>query len=139
MFSLSVMYHAGYDLGDDLERGRPMTSLQLGSVIIATQDKARLKTFYHEVLGIPYNAQGKLESGGVIIHPALHSEVHGPPAEPHRVMLTFEVAEIHTAATDLQARGVAFVRLPERENWGGWLATFLDPDGNYLQLIQLAN
>ncbi len=114
-----------------------MAHLQLSSVIIATHDKARLKTFYHEVLEIPYNAQGKLESAGVIIHPALHSQVHGPPAEPFRVMLTFEVADIHAAAAELQARGVTFTRLPEREHWGGWLATFLDPDGNYLQLIQL--
>jgi predicted enzyme related to lactoylglutathione lyase len=133
------MYHAEYDLGDSFGKGQPMPHLQLSSVIIATHDKARLKTFYHEVLGIPYNAQGKLESVGIIIHPALHSEVHGPPAEPHRVMLTFEVADIHAAASELQARGATFVRPPEREHWGGWLATFLDPDDNYLQLIQLAD
>jgi predicted enzyme related to lactoylglutathione lyase len=114
-----------------------MTQLQLSSVIIATHDKARLKLFYHDVLGIPFNAQGKLESAGVVIHPALHSAVHGSPAEPHRVMLTFAVEDIHAAAAELRDKGVAFVREPEQEHWGGWLATFRDPDGNYLQLIQL--
>ncbi len=114
-----------------------MPQLQLSSVIIATHDKARQKIFYHDVLGIPFNAQGKLESAGVVIHPALHSAVQGPPAEPHRIMLTFAVADIHAAAAELRARGVVFVRAPEQEHWGGWLATFLDPDGNYLQLIQL--
>ena len=28
-------------------------------------------------------------------------------------------------------------RAPEREEWGGWVATFADPDGNVLQLMQL--
>ncbi len=26
---------------------------------------------------------------------------------------------------------------PEQESWGGWVATFKDPDGNVLQLLQL--
>jgi len=26
---------------------------------------------------------------------------------------------------------------PEREHWGGWIATLQDPDGNILQLLQL--
>jgi predicted enzyme related to lactoylglutathione lyase len=32
---------------------------------------------------------------------------------------------------------VEFIRQPEREQWGGWIATFKDPDGNILQLLQL--
>ena len=35
------------------------------------------------------------------------------------------------------APGVVFTRAPEREEWGGWVATFADPDGNVLQLMQL--
>jgi predicted enzyme related to lactoylglutathione lyase len=115
-----------------------MVALHLGSVIIATQDTTRLRWFYHDVLGIPFNAQGKLVSQEVMLHPMLHSAVAGPPAEPHRVMLTFDVADIHQATADLKARGVRFAREPEREHWGGWIATFLDPDGNYLQLLQPA-
>lgn len=116
-----------------------MQELLLGSVIIATADKHRLRAFYHDVLGIPFNAQGKLESAGIVIHPALHSEIQGPPAEPHRVMLTFAVTNIQQTTTALQAQGVAFTRLPAQEHWGGWVATFCDPDGNFLQLIQLVD
>ncbi len=111
--------------------------LTLGSVIIATADPTRLRAFYHGVLGVAVNAQGKLASGGVVIHPARHSAVQGAPAEPHRVMLTFETTDIQASAAALRAAGVAFVREPTQEGWGGWVATFLDPDGNYLQLIQL--
>jgi predicted enzyme related to lactoylglutathione lyase len=114
-----------------------MSPLALSSVIIATHDKARLVAFYRDILGISVNEQGKLESMGIIIHPARHSAVQGPPVEPHRVMLTFATDDIHTTARVLGERGVAFVRAPEKEWWGGWIATFRDPDGNFLQLIQL--
>ena len=30
----------------------------------------------------------------------------------------------------LRRAGVAFSREPAREDWGGWVATFADPDGN---------
>ena len=33
--------------------------------------------------------------------------------------------------------GFVFSREPAREDWGGWVATFADPDGNVLQLMQL--
>ena len=37
----------------------------------------------------------------------------------------------------LRRGGVVFTRPPEREDWGGQVATFADPDGNVLQLMQL--
>ena len=36
-----------------------------------------------------------------------------------------------------RAMGDAFTRPPGREPWGGLVATFADPDGNTLQLLQL--
>jgi uncharacterized glyoxalase superfamily protein PhnB len=40
-------------------------------------------------------------------------------------------------AERLAEAGVEFLRQPEQESWGGWVATFRDPDGNTLQLLQL--
>ena len=37
---------------------------------------------------------------------------------------------------NLKSLGVKFLWVPEKENWGGWVATFLDPDNNVIQLIQ---
>lgn len=115
-----------------------MAAITLGSVIISTADKPRLVAFYRDVLGLAAVSPGKVQSAGIIIHPARHSAIAGPPAEPHRIMLTFETPDIRAAAADLQARGVIFVRPPQQEAWGGWVATFRDPDGNYLQLMQVA-
>lgn len=35
-----------------------------------------------------------------------------------------------------EAKGVAFSGAPEPQAWGGTLATFMDPAGNRLQLVQ---
>jgi predicted enzyme related to lactoylglutathione lyase len=48
------------------------------------------------------------------------------------------VDDIHSEADRLGEAGVEFIRQPEQESWGGWVATFRDPDGNILQLLQLA-
>ena len=34
----------------------------------------------------------------------------------------------------LERAGVVFTRLPETEDWGGRVASFLDPDGNEIEL-----
>jgi predicted enzyme related to lactoylglutathione lyase len=53
-----------------------------------------------------------------------------------RVTVNLGVDDIHAAYRTLLARGVVFVRPPEREHWGGWVASFRDPDGNLIQLLQ---
>ena len=52
-------------------------------------------------------------------------------------MINLGVNDIHGEYDELRRRGVDFLRPPEREHWGGWVATFRDPDGNVLQLLQL--
>lgn len=68
---------------------------------------------------------------------SVHGGVRGRSAEPERVMFNFAVADIRAAVARLSAAGVAFRRPPSREGWGGWVATFADPDGNTLQLMQV--
>jgi predicted enzyme related to lactoylglutathione lyase len=46
------------------------------------------------------------------------------------------VADIHALHRSLSDEGVEFIRPPEKEGWGGWVATFKDPDGNIVQLLQ---
>ena len=60
-----------------------------------------------------------------------------PPATPLRVMVNFGVGDIEAVHARLRGAGVAFSRPPGREPWGGLVATFADPDGNTLQLLQL--
>jgi predicted enzyme related to lactoylglutathione lyase len=46
------------------------------------------------------------------------------------------VDDIQQEHRRLVAQGVEFIRPPEQEHWGGWVATFKDPDGNILQMLQ---
>lgn len=112
----------------------------VAGVIIWTDSLERLVPFYRDILGLkPHSVQPDFVAfrfGDVRLSIGLHSEVSGPTQEPYRIMVNLAVADIHEAYRQLAARGVEFIRPPEREHWGGWVATFLDPDGNLLQLLQ---
>jgi uncharacterized glyoxalase superfamily protein PhnB len=50
--------------------------------------------------------------------------------------LSFPVEDIQYMHRQLSAVGVEFSGAPQQQYWGGWLATFKDPAGNSLQLVQ---
>lgn len=113
----------------------------IASVSIGTSDLGRMAAFYRDTLGLkvrssrPQNVH--FEFGELRIIIGAHSEVHGLTREPSRIMVNFIVPDIHEAHRSLVTAGVEFIREPSREGWGGWIATFRDPDGNLLQLFQL--
>ena len=51
-------------------------------------------------------------------------------------MANFSVSDLISTHRDMTNQGVQFIREPEKESWGGMVATFLDPDGNILQLLE---
>lgn len=109
-----------------------------GLVITSGQGEALAK-FYRDVLGFtahsdrPDGAQFKWGNFRLTI--GSHSAVNGGAKDPYRMMINLLVTDIHAVHRRLVERGVKFIRPPERERWG-WLATFHDPDGNTLQLLQ---
>ncbi len=109
-------------------------------VIIWTEDLERLAAFYQEVVGLtPHSVRPTFISyrfGEMRFSLGAHEQVSGPSRDPYRVMINLGVSEIHQVYERLKERGVVFIRPPEQEHWGGWVATFQDPDGNILQLLQ---
>ena len=109
-------------------------------VIIWTDDLDRLSAFYRDTLGLtPHSVRPDFivfEWGDMRLSIGKHGQVHGRAADPYRVMVNLGVSDIHGVHQSLTARGVSFIRPPEQEHWGGWVATFADPDGNVLQLLQ---
>jgi predicted enzyme related to lactoylglutathione lyase len=112
-------------------------------VIVSTDAKRfdAMATFYGDILSLPVRSRhvgfvnfvwGEFR---LTIH--VHSDVVGCAVDPDRVMINFAVADIVATYQRLADAGVTFRRPPERESWGGWIATFSDPDGNALQLLQL--
>lgn len=112
----------------------------VAGVIIWTDDLARLAAFYRDTLGLtPHSVRPHFIAfkwGEMRLSLGQHRQVAGPSRDPYRIMINLAVDDIHHTHASLRARGVRFLRPPEREHWGGWVATFLDPDGNILQLLQ---
>jgi predicted enzyme related to lactoylglutathione lyase len=110
---------------------------------ITSEQPEAMVAFYRDVLELapdPAFEQfggGGFLAGGITIVIDGHSETRGRAREPHRMLLDFTVPDIRADYERLKARGVTFVREPSPEGWGGFIATFLDPDGNYLQLFEL--
>ena len=112
----------------------------VAGVVIWTDSLDRLVAFYRDTLGLaPHSARPGFVAfkwGDVRLSLGTHSDVRGPTKDPFRIMVNLGVEDIHAAYQTLSARGVHFLRPPEKEHWGGWVASFSDPDGNVLQLLQ---
>ena len=113
----------------------------VAGVIIWTNELERLLVFYRDTLELkPHSVRPHFVSftlGEIRLGIGTHSEVCGQTREPHRIMLNLKVNEIEGTYNLLKSKGVEFSRPPEKEHWGGWVATFSDPDGNTIQLMQL--
>lgn len=124
---------------------RAGTIAGLAGVILWTdaQRFQQMRDFYVDTLGLtPRSDRHRFISfvlepaADVRLSIAVHDAVGGPAREPLRSMLHLRVDDIHEAHAALVDAGVEFSRPPEQESWGGWIATFADPDGNTLQLMQ---
>ena len=110
-------------------------------VTLWTDNLEEMFRFYHDTLRLPLHSKHEdfiaFELGQVRLNLGLHDRVHGASQDPYRVMVHLGVSDIHQTYQHLCQEGVRFIRPPEREHWGGWIATLQDPDGNILQLLQL--
>jgi catechol 2,3-dioxygenase-like lactoylglutathione lyase family enzyme len=97
--------------------------------------------FYRDTLGLhPRSVRSdfvNFDWRGVRLSVGVHDWIHGRSRDALRIMINLTVGDIRAVHQRLAAAGVGFTRVPEREDWGGWVATFADPDGNTLQLMQL--
>lgn len=112
----------------------PTLSLNLGSA-----EPERLVAFYRDTLGLtpaPDLSPGAFDLGGSYLIISGHSQVTGPATDPVRYLINFVVDDLDAEQARLEASRVTFVRRGGEEPWGGRISTFLDPDGNYCQLIE---
>ena len=109
-----------------------------------TDDLEKMFHFYNDTMRLPLHARHDdfiaFEFGEFRefrFNLGLHGEVQGMSRDPYRVMANFGVDDIDQEYQRLLKEGVEFIRPPEQEHWGGWVANLKDPDGNILQLLQL--
>ena len=116
----------------------------LAGVIIYTSAERypKMRSFYIDVFGlVPRSDRSgfvNFDLGDQRLTITVHSELEGPNTDPLHVMVNLATTDIHSdfaTAVDAAARSL---RPPERESWGGVVATLADPDGNIVQLLQPA-
>ena len=112
----------------------------LAGLIIWTDNLDVLSNFYRDVLQlVPHSVKPDFISfkwGDTRLNIGTHSDIKGLSKDQLRIMVNLRVKDVRAAYNNLQERGIDFIRLPEQENWGGWICTFSDPDGNIIQLVQ---
>ena len=109
------------------------------NICLTSEDPELLSSFYGDILElppIPEIGDGAFRVAGGALLIDGHSETLGKAKEPHRVLINLFVDDVVAEREQLEARGVEFIRREGREFWGGVISTFLDPDGNYVQLIE---
>ncbi|MCA0240546.1 MAG: VOC family protein [Proteobacteria bacterium] len=118
--------------------------MTIGAARVFVWDLDAAKRFYAEALGLSMKADGSAH-GYCVFRAAIDLVVEAvapdAPAEERALVgrftgLSFAVADAQAAYEALAAVGVAFSGPPERQAWGGVLATFSDPSGNELQIVQ---
>ena len=114
-------------------------------VNINSEQPETLIAFYRDVVGLTPNEEmgpGAFMAGSSSFIALIiegHSDVKGATKEPHRVLLNFLVSDLDAEELRLKDQGVEFIMSATEEPGFGTIATFLDPDGNYCQLMELGS
>ena len=115
----------------------------LAGVLVWTSEAGygAMAHFYVDVLGLAPRTRRdgfvNFELGDQRLTLTVHSSLAGPATDPLHVMINLAIDDIVAVHRRLAATGIPFLREPEQEPWGGWVATMTDPDGNLVQLFQL--
>lgn len=119
--------------------------MQLAGARLFVTDIHAAKQFYTGLLALPLVADGSDHSFCVFQCGAVQLVVEAvapdAPADDQALVgrftgLSFTVVDAVATCQAWTARGVPFTGLPERQFWGGIRATFCDPSGNQLQIVQ---
>lgn len=119
--------------------------MRLSAVRLFVRELEPAARFYDAVLGLPRTA-GDLAWGYLVfdagsVELVVEAVAADAPGEDQVLVgrftgVSFEVDDVVARHACLRDQGVEFIGAPELQPWGGVLATFLDPAGNGLQLVQ---
>lgn len=114
----------------------------LDSILLASNDPDRLGAWYAAALepeeDTKANGYRVLKFGTFYVLIDRRSDIGDSNPEPGRIILNFDVADARAVASRLDDMGVKWLA-PLEDRDGSFFATAIDPDGNYVQIIQLSD
>jgi predicted enzyme related to lactoylglutathione lyase len=119
--------------------------MELNTARVFVTDIDSAKQFYSEKLGLTIKADGSkygysvFKAGSTEL--VVEAVAEDSPEEDKVLVgrftgLSFTVQDAESKHRELVALGVFFTGTPEKQSWGGILATLRDPSGNELQIVQ---
>lgn len=113
---------------------------ELDHVYYWTTDMERAVSFYRDVLGLRLarrdgESWAVFDAGGRMF--ALHGAIEGRPVRPGGATAVFSVDDLDAARSHLIDRGVEFGHEGDVQGYARF-ASFQDPDGNTVQIIEYA-
>ena len=118
-----------------------MKTMELDHVYYWTTDIDRSVKFYEDVVGLKLARRDDgnwalFEAGPV--HLALHGAIEGRPFQAGGATAVFKVDDLDTARAALEERGATFAEHVGEVQGFARFASFQDPDGNVVQIIEYA-
>jgi catechol 2,3-dioxygenase-like lactoylglutathione lyase family enzyme len=112
---------------------------RIWDITLTIKDLKKAIEFYENVLGLQkkyeFDDYAGFDCGGVELGVKTWGELQPPrKGEPCIDFLVDNVDEVYRT---LRGKGVKFLEKPKDTLWGAYAATFTDPDGNVLQLVQI--
>lgn len=115
--------------------------LNFNSILVFSEDPKKLAEFYKKVFekDPEWDDQGYtgFQVGAASITFGPHDKVKGRSANPERIMFNLETDDVKGEFERIKGLGAEVIADPygPKEEPGGLIATFADPDGNYFQLM----
>lgn len=117
------------------------------AVLLGSQNAVKLAEFYREVVGLKQTMEFEMgekgekgfafEMKGASLYINNHSEVKGRNMNPERSIINLEVDDIEKETARLDKAGVKKQQDIYHVEGYGLIATFVDVDGNFFQLVQV--
>jgi predicted enzyme related to lactoylglutathione lyase len=114
---------------------------KIGYVIVGVKSLESAVAFYRDTMGFEFQFMepemhfASFRVGGMMFSLAEGAEkTHG--TGDRNTGIGFMVPDLDAAHAELAAKGVKFTMSPGKMPWGGYMAMFVDPDGNEFYLDQ---
>lgn len=117
------------------------------SILLGSSNAKKLANFYAKTVGLKQTTEFEMggkgekgfsfETGKVGLTVMDHSDVKGKNKNPERILFNLEVDDIEKEVKRLDKAGVKKQQDIYHVEGYGLIATFVDPDGNFFQLVQV--